>query len=750
MRGRILREKIFSTLATPTMLARLTMLAMFAIPATASAQVPSPARDPAANFETLCGSCHPSSLALSSRRTRELWLQTVNAMVARGAQGTDAELLAVVDYLTREHGRVNVNLAAARDIADVLGVTTPEAETIVQYRRDKGTFDDLSALEKVPGIDVKKLDDRKEALIFGLKVASGIGRIPAAALITSNSWPGLNGGPQRDGWAKGEAMLSRETVRGVKLLYARKLDNKLDNKKRGLSALTPPVTIGNLVTHRGFRELIILGGSDDNVYAIDAALNTIYWSTHLPFAGAQPSLSTSSACSRGLMGVVTVGSAAASGRGGGAGGAIRRGGPGPGRGGRGGAARGGVPGVLPPTLEEQARLQRESQIGPGLGALAIQLAGGMGRSANSLVLAVGSDGNLHTLFQSNGADFAPPLKFLPAGSTVSGLNVNDYILYGATTGGCGGPNAIYAIDLHTDKPTTATFETNGSSASGTAGTTVGNDGTVFLQVASGRGDVAGEYHDTVLALTAKDLRVKDYFTPSAAVSGAPPRASNGSGIDPQQGVTPVAFQWKGKEVIAAASGDGRVYLLDSTALGGADHHTPLAQTSPIATSDPKQPGYGIRGAFASWEDPETGVRWIYAPLWGPPNAATNFQTTNGPAPNGAIAAFKLEDRDGRPAITLAWISGGMTAPAPPVVANGLIVALSSGEAWRLAGENVVERLSSPATLYLLDAATGKELFTSGKAVAAPSHDGGVAVANGSIYFGTQDNTVYSFGIPMEH
>ncbi|HTG89117.1 MAG TPA: cytochrome c, partial [Vicinamibacterales bacterium] len=78
----------------------------------AAAAPPVLAQQPAAdvskaNFERLCGTCHEPERSTSSRRTREQWLQTVNGMVARGAEGTDAELMGVVEYLTREYGRVN-------------------------------------------------------------------------------------------------------------------------------------------------------------------------------------------------------------------------------------------------------------------------------------------------------------------------------------------------------------------------------------------------------------------------------------------------------------------------------------------------------------------------------------------------------------------------------------------------------------------------------------------------------------------
>jgi outer membrane protein assembly factor BamB len=93
-----------------------------------------------------------------------------------------------------------------------------------------------------------------------------------------------------------------------------------------------------------------------------------------------------------------------------------------------------------------------------------------------------------------------------------------------------------------------------------------------------------------------------------------------------------------------------------------------------------------------------------------------------------------------------------------VVANGVVFALSSGEYVRQADENqgglftVEQRAerSEHAILYALDAQTGKELWSSGASIGSFTHFAGMAVANGRVYFGTFDNTLYSFGLPMEH
>ncbi len=612
-----------------------------------------PADADRANFERLCGTCHEPERSTSSRRTRDQWIQTVNQMVARGAQGTDDELMAAVEYLTREHGRVNINLASAEDIALVLGLTPAEGAAIVQYRREHGTFEDIAAVERVPGIDARKVAARREAIVFGSRVASNAGRVPVAALTAANNWPGVNGGPQREGWARPEAMLARNTVGAVQLLYKRRL---ADAGSRP-NALTPPLVLGNLISYRGFKEMLFLGGSSDTVYSVDAVLNRVLWTTKLPVTAQSAAPQGNPACAGGLMGIVMTGSAAG-GLGGGV--TIRR------------------PGALPAGVLPAAATAKSP--------LVVGLASGFGR--NGILLAVGSDGRLYPLLQSNGAVFGKPLPFLPAHSTVNSVNLYDYTLYAATIGGCGGPNAVYALDLGTEGKAAARFET-GDSAQGSAGTAIGNDGTVYVHAGS-----------RVIALTAKDLKEKDHFAIDSAS-----RSSSGP--------TPVVFRHNDKDLLVAGTEGGHIFVLDTTSLGGADHRTPLAHV-PNA-------GGSLRGAFASWEDPDTGVRWIYA------------------ASEGAIRAFKLEQRDGKITLMPAWSAGSISAPAPPVVANGLVFGLSTSNA------------DKRATLYILDAATGKQLFTSGTAVTGSAHpDTGLAVANGRVYFSTTDNTVYSFGIPTEH
>jgi mono/diheme cytochrome c family protein len=57
-----------------------------------------------ATFEKVCGVCHPVETATAQRRSRAQWQENINAMIARGAKGSDEEFAVVLDYLTTQFG----------------------------------------------------------------------------------------------------------------------------------------------------------------------------------------------------------------------------------------------------------------------------------------------------------------------------------------------------------------------------------------------------------------------------------------------------------------------------------------------------------------------------------------------------------------------------------------------------------------------------------------------------------------------
>jgi outer membrane protein assembly factor BamB len=311
------------------------------------------------------------------------------------------------------------------------------------------------------------------------------------------------------------------------------------------------------------------------------------------------------------------------------------------------------------------------------------------------------------------------VKFLGAqnGSSFA-LNMNDKVVYTATGQGCRNvPNAVWSIDLNTADYSVNSYKTQKISLAGLSGPAIGRDGTAYVLTGSGPA-APPVYANSVVALTAKDLKVKDWYTPSSA-----------KGLS----ASPVAFIDKEKELIAAPGADGGLVLLDGTSLGGPDHHTPLAQTGKLSKGAKR----GAWEGLATWQD-KAGAFWVMASIDGPVDPGTKFANDNGPATHGSIVAFQVEEKDGHTMLTPSWISRDLVNPAPPVIANGVVFALEGGNS------------SGHATLYALDAATGKQLYTSGDAIQTYSHLAGMSVGDGHLFFTTHDNTLYSFGIPLEH
>jgi|SRR5579885_2031208 competence protein ComEA len=114
----------------------------------------------------ICGSCHEIETVISSRRTKLGWRRITEEMVARGAEGSDEELQAIVDYLAEWFGKVNVNAASAAELEKALGLAQKEAEAIVAYREQHGKYGSFEELLKTPGVDAEKLRQKRSLVAF--------------------------------------------------------------------------------------------------------------------------------------------------------------------------------------------------------------------------------------------------------------------------------------------------------------------------------------------------------------------------------------------------------------------------------------------------------------------------------------------------------------------------------------------------------------------------------------------------------
>src|SRR5260370_7423023 len=73
---------------------------------------------------------------------------------------------------------------------------------------------------------------------------------------------------------------------------------KLNNDPRQLNGLTPPPLMDRYIGIKGFRALGFVGGSSDNIYAIDVDLGRIDWETH--FTSKSPQKDGTLACPGGM------------------------------------------------------------------------------------------------------------------------------------------------------------------------------------------------------------------------------------------------------------------------------------------------------------------------------------------------------------------------------------------------------------------------------------------------------------------
>jgi outer membrane protein assembly factor BamB len=534
----------------------------------------------------------------------------------------------------------------------------------------------------------------------------------------ATDWMTSNGDAQRSSWIRTDTKISKETMQkpGFKFLW--KL--KLKNDPKQLNSLTPPALLDLLIGYRGFRTLAFVGGSSDNIFVIDTDLGRMEWQKHFssnaPQAGSAPAQVGSLACPGGMTANVTRPTIAAvpslSAGGGGRG---RRsparsdvGGPG-----QGAVTLAQVAAAPPPTPAAPPPPSAPPPAPPGSNIF--------GRGP-FLVYALSSDGMLHTMHLSNGTDAEPPVKFLPPNANAHGLIVIDNVAYVVTEQGCGGaPNGVWALDLASKQVTT--WRAN---IAGSAGPAFSGDGTLYVTTGAGE-----ESPFSLVALEPKTLKVKGRYTAEKQEFTS----------------SPVVFEYKGKILIAATTKDGRMHLLDSASLSGGDHQNPLYKTQTYSKVGDIGPG-----ALASWQGSD-GTRWVLASIEGPAAPDVGFTATSGKVTRGAILAWKVMEQNGAPTLQPGWVSRDLVSPLPPTIINGVVFAVSSGE-FRTNDSKITAaqraQRSSPAVLYALDAATGKELWNSGATITSFVRGGAWSGGGGQFYLGTYDGTLYAFGFPMEH
>jgi competence protein ComEA len=118
----------------------------------------------------VCSTCHSPDNVIANGQDRAGWENTITKMADFGAVATDDEFTEILDYLVKNFpastGPINVNKASATQMESGLGLSTAEAAAVVEYRKKNGDFKSIDDLKKVPDVDGKKLDAKKDRLAF--------------------------------------------------------------------------------------------------------------------------------------------------------------------------------------------------------------------------------------------------------------------------------------------------------------------------------------------------------------------------------------------------------------------------------------------------------------------------------------------------------------------------------------------------------------------------------------------------------
>ena len=118
----------------------------------------------------VCGGCHQAERSAAVRLTREGWEGVISDMIVRGAKGTDEEFAAILEYLAKnflgEAARpLNINRANNIELESVAGLTRKEAAAVLKWLDEVGVCKSLDDLKKVPGLDFKKIEARKDFVV---------------------------------------------------------------------------------------------------------------------------------------------------------------------------------------------------------------------------------------------------------------------------------------------------------------------------------------------------------------------------------------------------------------------------------------------------------------------------------------------------------------------------------------------------------------------------------------------------------
>lgn len=388
--------------------------------------------------------------------------------------------------------------------------------------------------------------------------------------------------------------------------------------------------------------------------------------------------------------------------------------------------------------------------------------------AKGVIYFTTSDGKLRGAKLGDGSEAIKPTDMVQPHSRNWSLGLVDDVVYTTTARGCGGSAAepvevgsVVAMDVSDPThPAVSRFYTGKGRPAGpwgASGVAWGPQG-AYVSTADGPNNPAsGIYGDMVLAVRPHAWGLNDSFIPSHW------RYVNARDLDFGSGGV-ILFPFGKRNLLATASKETVVYLLDADNLGGADHMSALYQSPRMGNDTQDFQANGTWGSLATAQD-DKGRRWIYAPMWGPlAKAGPKFAMSNGANPSGSIIALTVEDEGGKPVLRPQWSSRDLNLASSPMVANGVVYALQTAESTVQVPKGgftangprpdpdarARERIMVPhstMTLFAFDAVTGKELWSSKKLMDGNTvHFTQPVVALGKVFAVDHAGHLWAFGL----
>jgi len=101
--------------------------------------------------------------------TRPEWELKITEMLQEEPDVTRDERAAILEYVAanfKPGGKIYINRIVAKDLVTLLGISSSAADAIVKYRMTNGEFRNLDDMKNVPGLDIAKVEARKNQLQF--------------------------------------------------------------------------------------------------------------------------------------------------------------------------------------------------------------------------------------------------------------------------------------------------------------------------------------------------------------------------------------------------------------------------------------------------------------------------------------------------------------------------------------------------------------------------------------------------------